>query len=102
MPRQHSKFMHYKIGHCTQCEAQVMVRDTNGMWNSFMPKFKQAEMYYEDEHRVRITICSDCLEKPELSKIHENLIHSESQTGESAKETLRKKVNPVKVLEFKL
>ena len=101
--------MYYKVGHCPQCGIQVMVQDTNGRWNSFKSNYRQADLYFEDGHRVRTVICEDCLENPDFQKIMDSLLHKDSQAGsDKVKDDIRyrskneKRGLPVKIKKWGL
>ena len=94
--------MAYRIGKCVQCQVRIAVQDVNGMFTHFKEIYRVADLYYdiyktirleEDEkiiekeiivengHKVKIAICKNCLEQPDLKKICEELTHPESQAG---------------------
>lgn len=60
--------MAFRMGHCPQCDAQILVQDTNGVWNSRMPNWRQADLVFENT-KVRIPICVNCFGNPDFEKI---------------------------------
>jgi hypothetical protein len=67
-----------------------MVKDTNGIWNSFKPNWAQAYLEFQDGHRVLIPICKQCFETPDIEKLTDSLLHEESEGyNEKTKEFLK-------------
>jgi hypothetical protein len=90
--------MAYRVGFCPQCDEQVMVQDTNGLWNSFKPSYRQAYLVFEDGHRLKTVLCVTCLYQPDTQKIFEALTDPESMasTPEGIAEW-KARGNPVKM-----
>lgn len=88
----------YKIGYCPQCGTQVMVRDVGNRWSSYKPKWRQVDMIFDDGHKCRTVICSDCLKNPDFKKLMEAILHDESQAcSEKVKKNLKARGVPVKI-----
>ncbi len=80
----------YKVGYCCQCQAQIMVQDSDGKWNTFKPNWRQANLEFDDGHQVSVPLCAGCLENIDFAKIMEALTHQDSQAGgELIKEKLK-------------
>lgn len=88
--------MAYKVGHCPQCDGQIMVQDTNGQWNSFKPSFRQADLHFKDGHRIRTTICEKCLQNPDLEKLMDAITCEESEACDgNIKEEIKSRGLPI-------
>lgn len=95
--------MAYKVGFCPCCDCQIMVRDSDGRWNSFKTCFRQANLIFEDGHKVRTIICSDCLGSPDLEGIMNAITCAESLAcSDDAKKILKAKGTPVSIEEYKV
>ena len=79
--------MNYRMGYCPQCDAQVMVQDVMGQWNTFKPNYRQANLLYSNGHKVRTIICKTCLATPDLKKINDAIVADDSQA--SSKDVLK-------------
>ena len=81
----------YKIDKCPGCGVRVMVQDADGR---FIPKqnCKMTDLVYdiknetengmrilEDAHSIRITMCLNCFENPDLEKLHAAIMHDEME-----------------------
>lgn len=81
---------HYRIGFCPQCQVRIMVRDTDGRFNSFKPNYRNAYLEFPDGHRVKTAICAECLENPDFAKLMTSICHDQSEACvASVKENLR-------------
>lgn len=88
--------MAYKVGYCPQCDTQIMVRDTKGRYNSFMPNWRQVDLFFEDGHRVRTAICDKCIADPDYDVLIAAITHAESTACRSdVKEVLTARGSPI-------
>lgn len=88
--------MSYKVGHCAQCEIQIMVRDSDGQWNSFKTNHKQIDVRFEDGHLMRVAVCAGCAASPDYAGIMAAVIHDESPAcSQSIKDELKLRGVPV-------
>lgn len=63
----------YRIGYCPCCDVQIMTQDSNGKWNGFKYNFRQADLTYDDGHRMRTIICEKCFQEPDIAKIIDSI-----------------------------
>lgn len=88
--------MAYQRGFCPQCDCQIMVRDSRGNLNGFKSNFRQADMLFEDGHKVRTIICEKCLEAPDFQKIIDAITcPSSAACGENTSNQIKARGLPV-------
>ncbi len=86
--------MAYKKGYCTQCGAQVLVRDVSGKWNARKPNFTQIVLSFGDGSRTTaLPICKDCSVAPDYQVLMGSLLADDSDAG-SSKTALQSKGLP--------
>ena len=87
---------HYRIGHCPQCDDQIMVRSAGGQWNSMKPNYRQVDCVFADGHRMRVPLCAACMAAPDFSTILAAVTCAESEAcGASVKQALRRRGLPI-------
>lgn len=87
---------HYQVGKCAQCETQIMVRDSDGRFNSFKPNYKQIDVIFGCGHKMRVPVCSACAASPDYQVIIDAVTHDESNACDhDTKEALKKRGKPV-------
>ena len=85
----------YKVGFCNQCGTQVMVQDTNGLWNSYKPWFRQVDLKFSNGVRLRTVLCETCSASPDYQKICDETIAEGSESTDAAIEAIKKYGIPV-------
>lgn len=68
----------YDMGHCRQTGKQLMVKDSSGRFNSIKPDAWEAELVFESGSHVRVLLCKEACDNPDIEKIYENLLHPAS------------------------
>lgn len=92
----------YKVGFCPQCGEQIQVQDCSGRWSTMKPNFRQAELYFENGHRVRTIICSECLKVPDLKALFDSITHPGSTAASrDVLDTLMTYGQPIGIVEVK-
>lgn len=92
--------MSYRLGHCPQCGAQIVIQDTNRRWNSFKKNYRLADLIFDDGHRCRTAICNSCLENPNFEKLIQSITCETSQAcNEKVKTFLKSKNIPIGIQE---
>lgn len=69
----------YRLGYCPQCQAQVMVRNTKNIFDSYRKNFKQADLIFADGHHLRTVICEGCLKAPNFQGLIDSILHPKSE-----------------------
>jgi len=69
----------YRLGYCPQCQAQVMVKNTTGIFDSYRKNYKQADLIFADGHHLRTIICEDCLKTPDFQALIDSILHPNSE-----------------------
>ncbi len=89
----------YRVGFCTQCGIQTMVRDS-GRWATKKPNHMQALLLYGDGSKVTIIICRDCFANPKFEEITNNILDETSLIGnQKFKDILKDKGLPIGIKE---
>lgn len=69
----------YRLGYCPQCQAQVMVRNTSGIFDSYRKNFMQADLVFADGHHLRTVICENCFKNPNFQGLIDSILHEKSE-----------------------
>jgi len=69
----------YRLGYCPQCQAQVMVRNTSGIFDSYRKNFMQANLIFPNGHHLRTIICENCFKAPSYQGLMESILHVKSE-----------------------
>lgn len=75
----------FRIGHCAQCDAQIMTKDADHVYKRLRPNFRQAKMVFPDKHSMIVAVCSDCVDNLDYEKVLENILGHGTQSGFSVK-----------------
>lgn len=75
---------YYRLGYCPQCQAQVMVKNTKGIFDSYRKNYKQADLVFSDGHHVRTIICENCFENPDYQALIDSILHEKSEGFKSS------------------
>lgn len=87
--------MTYRIGYCPSCDAQIMVQDTNGSWNTWKANYANILLQFPDGHLMRMAICKTCAIAPDVAKIMAAVTGDESNAAEkSIKNELKTRGEP--------
>lgn len=73
----------YRVGFCPQCQAQIMVRDTHGMFTTFKGNYRQVHLTFDDGHKIRVPICSKCIENVDADLLMKAITHDDTQATRS-------------------
>ena len=52
--------INYRIGHCAQCDGQIMVRDVDGRWNALKRNYRNAIIIFNNGHKMTVPVCASC------------------------------------------
>lgn len=77
-----SNKMPYMDGSCPQCDSQIKIRDSKGMWTTLKANHTQADLYFERDGktlRTRTLLCKGCVKNPDMQKIFNALVAKGSQ-----------------------
>lgn len=76
----------YRVGFCPSCDEQIMVRNTDGRWNSFKSIYAQAHLVFGGGIKVRTIICKNCLGNSNIDLVQlKNAIVDDSSEATTAK-----------------
>lgn len=69
----------YRVGYCSQCEAEVMIKGTNGRIQTIKPKYEQTYLVIPGFARVKVVVCKTCMKNLDAQKIMSRLVAPGSQ-----------------------
>jgi len=69
----------YRLGYCPQCQAQVMVRNTSGVFDSYRKNYMEADLVFADGHHLRTIICEGCFKAPNFQGLISSILHEKSE-----------------------
>lgn len=69
----------YRLGYCAHCDTQIMVKDTNGLYNSYKDNYRQVKIYTEKDHYIQLPVCSTCSTDIDYETILKRITHEGSQ-----------------------
>lgn len=82
---------YYRMGYCPQCQAQVMVTNTKGQFDSYRKNFLMADLIFgEDEHALRTVICETCFKSPDFTELMNSILHEKSEAYKNKSEKIAK------------
>lgn len=73
----------YRLGYCPQCQAQVMVRNTSGIFDSYRANCLFAHLLFcideEEQEAVKTIICDQCFQAPNYQVLVDAITHLKSE-----------------------
>jgi len=80
---------YYTLGRCSQCDEQVMVKDTDGSFRTKKKNWTQKKVEINKDTAILTVLCSNCFKdtKPEI--ILQRLCHKKSIVNSATKEQLK-------------
>lgn len=73
MPR-----LNYRIGHCAQCDTQILVRGTDRRWSAIKKNYRQIDIKFKDGHKMRVPVCSECYDEIDYDTIMDVILAENS------------------------
>lgn len=91
--------MAYDRKFCTQCGERLLFEDVTGKIVSQSPIRREADLVFENGHRVRYVACEMCLNNPNFSTVLESIMTAVGTVPDSTKEYIQSMGMPTNVTE---